>query len=87
MCNKVLALINSKADEYVLDWAKGDAKLRTMPYSEEELNILTKGTIGSIDDLGIWRNLVAMVGIEDATKTIRMALKNQQGMGNKTLGH
>ncbi len=67
-------------------WARPDAKLRTTPYSEEELDRLAEGTIASIDDLEAWKNLVAMVGIKDATQTIRMALQSQQSVNVKP-GH
>ena len=65
-------------DDYVPDWAQDGAKLRTAPYTEEELDVLTEGAIGSIDDLGIWKNLVATVGLDAAKQTIRRSLQKQQ---------
>lgn len=87
LSGKTVPRKSAKIVEFIPDWAKADARLRTTPYSEEELDTLTKGTIGSIEDLDIWKNLVAMVGLEDATQTIRMALKDGQGISSKKRGH
>jgi hypothetical protein len=89
LLNKIEKLARTKATDNgsqekmepsgsVLEWARDDAKLRTTPYTEEELDTLTQGTIESIEDLDEWKNLVAMVGLVDAKQTIRMALQSQQ---------
>lgn len=77
---------DKKPFESVPDWAQEDAKLRTTPYTEQELDLLTKGTVESIEDLDVWKNLVEMVGIGDATQTIRRALQEQQP-GDKKSRH
>jgi len=74
---KIVPFKTLETNEYVHDWARADAELRTTPYTEEELDIITKGTIGAIDDLAAWKDLVAMVGLEEATLTIRMTLQHQ----------
>lgn len=59
-------------------WILGDAHPWTSLCTEKELEELTVGTIRSIEDLDEWKDLVAMVGLEDATQTIRTAIQSQQ---------
>lgn len=83
---KFIPTLKVESGEDVPEWAKADAKPRTTAYSEAELDALTKGTIGSIDDLEVWKSLVERVGLEEATETIRRALRNQQILSKKP-GH
>jgi len=55
-------------------WIKDDASERSMPYTEEELDLLVEGTLESIRDTAAWNNLVRQVGKEEAQRVLRSRL-------------
>ena len=56
------------------DWVIDDSPGRSTPYTEEELDLLVEGTVESIQDTSVWKNLVLKVGKEEARQILRTRL-------------
>ncbi|MFC1836293.1 hypothetical protein ACFL2Q_16495 [Thermodesulfobacteriota bacterium] len=55
-------------------WVVDEHLDRTTPYTEEELDLLVEGTLESIRDTAVWKNLVHEVGMQEALDRLRSRL-------------
>jgi len=55
-------------------WIKDDASERSMPYTEEELDLLVESTLDGIQDTAAWKKLVRQVGKDEARNVLRSRL-------------
>jgi len=58
----------------VPSWVVDEHLDRTIPYTEEELDLLVEGTLESIRDTAVWKNLVYQVGMKEALDRLRSRL-------------
>lgn len=52
-------------------WVTGKIPRRTTPRTEEQIDLITDGTIEGIKDTAAWKDLVRRVGAKEARRVLR----------------